>query len=81
MQMAYAKQHILKLLGNGLGPAPAKMTKGRPGEGHPPDLALKTGNSIATIACNLPPNMFGGPGFPMQVQARIKVLSLDVCFA
>ena len=57
------------------------MTKGRPSEGHPPDLALKNNNSIAKIACNLPPNIFGGPGFPMQVQARIKVLSLDVCFA
>ena len=57
------------------------MTKGRPSEGHPPDLALKNNNSIAKTACNLPPNIFGGPGFPMQVQARIKVLSLDVCFA
>jgi hypothetical protein len=57
------------------------MTKGRPSEGHPPDLALENNNSIAKIACNLPPNIFGGPGFPMQVQARIKVLSLDVCFA
>ena len=27
------------------------------------------------------PEYFGGPAFPMQVQARIKVLSLDVCFA
>ena len=38
-------------------------------------------NNMAKIACNLPPNIFGGPGFPMQVQARVKVLSLDVCFA
>ena len=63
------------------GPAPAQMTTGRPSGGHPRDLALKNNNSIAKTACNLPPNIFGGPGFPMQVQARIKVLSLDVCFA
>ena len=63
------------------GPAPAKMTKGRPGQGHQQDLASKKGSSVTKTACHLPPNIFGGPGFPMQVQARIKVLSLDVCFA
>ena len=43
------------------GPAPAKMTRGRPGEGHPPDLVLKNGNSVAQIDGNLPPAYFWRP--------------------
>ncbi len=57
------------------------MTRGRPRKGHPSDLALKNDNSIAKNACHLPSNIFGGPGFPVQVEARVKVLSLSMRFA
>ena len=57
------------------------MTRGRPREGHPADLALKNDNSIVKLACRLPSNIFGGLGFPVQVEARVKVLSLSMCFA
>ena len=56
------------------------MTRGRPREGHPSDLALKNDNSIAKNACHLPSDIFGGPGFPVQVEARVKVLSLSIQF-
>ena len=57
------------------------MTRGTPHQGHPADLALKNDNSIAKHACHLPSDIFGGPGFPVQVEARVKVLSLSMRFA
>ena len=57
------------------------MTRGHPCEGHPADLALKNDNSIAKVACHFPSDIFGGLGFPVQVKARVRVLSLSMRFA
>jgi hypothetical protein len=71
----------VEFFGNDLRAAPAEMTRGRPRKGHPSDLALENDNSIAKNACHLPSDIFGGPGFPVQVEARVKVLSLSMRFA
>ena len=41
---------------------------------------IKNDNSIAKIARNLPPNIFGGLGFPTQAEQGEKAISLNVRF-